>query len=275
MGEESRTFDLGSVVAITAVPNIAEPPEATVTFVGKNADKADALAAAGPDPVATGYVVKYNDYKWSSGDYYFLIDCALGTSRGRPETMIAALTAAGFADLEMYKGILLSQIDPKHPDSLCLDGKPVFTKSQVFIPAFDILKKDDPSYGRDDVARILPMAPVSATLQGDGRAGDSGLFMTDRLAPGPSCGHILIEGQLGGGVIMYFLGELLRHPAVQLPYPDVSGSDDDDPELAAKTRIAVLGEAADKGILVAGTHLPFPGSSLRKFLLVKINILNN
>ncbi len=50
-------------------------------------------------------------------------------------------------------------------------------------------------------------------------------------------------------------------PAVQAPRPDVSLVFDTDPQLGVSTRRAVLERAVAEDLVVAGTHLSFPGFS--------------
>ena len=50
-------------------------------------------------------------------------------------------------------------------------------------------------------------------------------------------------------------------PAVQAAKPDVALIFDTDPKLGISTRRVILERAVTEVLLVAGTHLPFPGFS--------------
>jgi glyoxylase-like metal-dependent hydrolase (beta-lactamase superfamily II) len=76
-------------------------------------------------------------------------------------------------------------------------------------------------------------------------------------APGHRDGHIALEFDLGGERFVHLADTclhlvFLRHPHWQCTY-------DSYPERAAGTRATLLADAAEKGHLVAATHLPFPG----------------
>ncbi len=90
--------------------------------------------------------------------------------------------------------------------------------------------------------------------------GATTFFPGFRAAPayGHTPGHVtyILDSN---GQTLEFLGDLIHIPAVQFADPHVAVAFDVDPAAAVVTRERVLGEVADKNILVANDHTAFPG----------------
>ena len=63
-----------------------------------------------------------------------------------------------------------------------------------------------------------------------------------------------------GGQKMVFVGDLVHIPSAQFDDPDIAVRFDCDSPQAVKTRKALFADAAQKGYLVVGDHMQFPGT---------------
>ncbi len=100
--------------------------------------------------------------------------------------------------------------------------------------------------------RMIPLLPRLMPLeQGDGPMRG----VTAINAPGHSPGHMayLVDGRL------LVWGDIVHHAAVQFAQPEVTWAFDADPGAACASRLALMGQAAEAGWIVAGAHLPGPG----------------
>jgi glyoxylase-like metal-dependent hydrolase (beta-lactamase superfamily II) len=78
--------------------------------------------------------------------------------------------------------------------------------------------------------------------------------------PGHTPGQVAIRLTSAGRTAV-ISGDFLHHP-VQLSHPAVRSSADVDPDLAARTRRALLAELADTDTLLLGSHFPPPTAGL-------------
>ena len=102
---------------------------------------------------------------------------------------------------------------------------------------------------------ILPVANAGQmVLVDDGHAVDD--TFTVESAPGHTAGHARIRLCVGGREAM-FCGDVMHHP-VQVLYPDLCSSFDDDQAVAFVSRMKLLADCADRDILVLPTHFAEP-----------------
>lgn len=79
---------------------------------------------------------------------------------------------------------------------------------------------------------------------------------TVEAAPGHTPGHIKIRLRNSGKEGL-FCGDVLHHP-VQIPYPEICSSFDDDRGAALHTRLALLEDIADRDAILMPTHFAEP-----------------
>ncbi|MDB5839646.1 MAG: fold metallo-hydrolase, partial [Herminiimonas sp.] len=104
---------------------------------------------------------------------------------------------------------------------------------------------------------ILPVIEAGqVVLVEDGHCVDDAL--TVEAAPGHTCGHVKIRVKSGEREGM-FTGDTIHHP-IQLPYPKLCSTFDEDPVQAMHTRLAMLEECASRNILLLPTHFADPFS---------------
>ena len=76
--------------------------------------------------------------------------------------------------------------------------------------------------------------------------------------PGHTPGHLGVRIASGSEQLLMW-GDVVHTQALQFARPDWSISFDSDPALAAQTRARIFDMAATDRIVVAGSHLAFPG----------------
>jgi glyoxylase-like metal-dependent hydrolase (beta-lactamase superfamily II) len=76
--------------------------------------------------------------------------------------------------------------------------------------------------------------------------------------PGHTPGHIGVHVSSGSDQFLMW-SDVVHAQSLQVARPDWSISFDSDPELAARTRVRVFDQVATDRIVVAGSHLAFPG----------------
>ena len=75
------------------------------------------------------------------------------------------------------------------------------------------------------------------------------------LAPGHTVGHAVIEVKDK----MLFIGDLLHAVKWQFANPEICSKYDQDVKATVASRVQFLNMAAEKNLVVAGAHLPYPG----------------
>lgn len=75
---------------------------------------------------------------------------------------------------------------------------------------------------------------------------------------GHTAGHTVYVIESEGQKLM-LIGDLIHVTSVQLDHPEVTIAFDTDPKEAAKARDKIFTEAAKQGVLVAASHIQFPG----------------
>jgi glyoxylase-like metal-dependent hydrolase (beta-lactamase superfamily II) len=79
-------------------------------------------------------------------------------------------------------------------------------------------------------------------------------------SPGHTPGHTCFR-RSGAREDILFWGDVVHVPELQVPRPDITIAFDVDQQLAAQSRLKILDMCASDGVLVAGSHMHFPGFS--------------
>lgn len=169
--------------------------------------------------------------------------------------MITALTDFRITP-QMVDQVLLTHMHPDHIGGLILNnGERFFPKAELWVSAeeydFWVKNKDDES---------LPVT-VAKAYGKDLKTFEAGEELAPKItaiaAPGHTPGHTVFL--MNAGKSLLFIGDTLHAAALQFPLPDECAKYDQNPEMAARARKAVLFLAAANRIPVAGAHIPFPG----------------
>ncbi len=235
------------------IPQDAAAMDATLTAAGITGD-------AMPAPI-TAFLLQ-------SDDRTILIDAGLGEVEllgpgfGR---MFAALAAAGVApeDIDL---IVVTHAHPDHIGGMIVGGNATFPNAEVAITQTELDFWGD--------AGIMAQAPEEA--QGlfqlaqavYGTYGDRLIPVTSdneiapgirmELSPGHTPGHALVHID-GGDRQVLMVADTLHSSVLHTAMPDIGFGFDTDTQLAAKSRRAVFDRSVADNLLIAGTHLPFPG----------------
>ena len=178
-----------------------------------------------------------------------------------------SLQAAGIEPGDITD-ILLTHIHGDHSGGLTVDGKRVFPAATVHVSRAEAgywlsaaNMEKSPEYFR-------PMfVKGQQSLAPYGAADKIALFeagqpvlpgITAIAAPGHTPGHTcyLLESQ---GEKLLFWGDTVHVAEAQFPLPDTAIEYDLDPQAAIRQRQQLFAQAADRGLLVAGAHISFPG----------------
>ena len=209
-----------------------------------------------------------NAYLVNTGTKLVLIDTGAGTFFGPTVGKLAqSLKAAGYRP-DQVDDIVITHMHPDHVGGLVAGKIAVFPKAVVHInkadtdfwlsPANQAQAPDSAKvFFQDAVAAVAPYA----------RAGRLSTFAGDvEVVPGiravPLAGHTAghtgyrVESQ---GQTMLMWGDVVHLAAMQFADPSVTIAYDNDADEAATDRAAIFRDAAEKGYLVASSHISFPG----------------
>ena len=82
--------------------------------------------------------------------------------------------------------------------------------------------------------------------------------ITTHSAPGHTVGHTMVRIAPSGGQVLFWT-DIVHSAALQFPEPERAIAFDLDTQQAIATRRKVMDMAATDRLMIAGTHLPFPG----------------
>ncbi len=209
-----------------------------------------------------------NAYLINTGSRLILIDTGAGSFFGPTVGKLQqSLKAAGYRP-DQVDDVVITHMHPDHIGGLIHDKVAVFPKAIIHINKADTDFWLNPA-NRDHApenARVFfeDAAAAVAPYVKSGRlstfAGETQLVPGIRAVPiaGHTAGHTgyLIESD---GQSMLMWGDVVHLAAMQFADPSVTIAYDADADEAATDRVAIFNDAARKGYLVAGSHLPFPG----------------
>lgn len=209
-----------------------------------------------------------NAYLIDTGDKRILVNTGAGELFGPTSGyLVANLRAAGY-EPDDIDAILLTHIHGDHSGGLSIGGKRVFPNAMVYVdrrdPAHWLSAEEE---AKAPANRRGTFAQSHQTVDPYVRAGKlKTLDGATELFPGirsvPEYGHTpglsgyMIESQ---GQRLLLWGDIVHAAEVQFTDPTVTIDYDVDPGQAIATREQVLKDAAERGYLVGGAHLSFPG----------------
>jgi glyoxylase-like metal-dependent hydrolase (beta-lactamase superfamily II) len=210
-----------------------------------------------------------NAYLINTGSKLVLVDTGAGKVFGPTlGSVIQNLKAAGY-DPAQIDAVMISHMHGDHVGGLLDEsGKPAFSNAVVYVSKREndfwlspaIAEKAPAEYKKYfKMARDLA-APYIALGKwktfGDGEMPVPGVKAV--LIPGHTPGHTAYEVSDGKEALL-ITGDMVHSLAVQFPRPDVAFEYDTDKGQAVSVRLALFKSAAERKVLVAGMHLPFPG----------------
>lgn len=217
----------------------------------------------GADSVRTSV----NGWLINSGDRLVLVDTGTSTAMGDTLGKLAAnLGAAGYAP-DQVDDVIITHLHLDHANGL-LNGDDIafpnarlhIAESELAFWADDALRNQAPEGLKPffDIARraVKPYETAGKIVrfsEGEVVPGIAAI-----AAPGHTPGHSMLRLSSGNAGLLIW-GDIVHNAALQFAEPARTISFDVDPQQAAATRLRAFDLAAADKILVAGSHLPFPG----------------
>lgn len=205
-----------------------------------------------------------NAYAIEAGGQVTLVDTGSGgilptAGHFRTHLEVSGIKAADIAT------VFITHVHPDHVGGLVNDGKAAFPNARLIVHQADVAywtsaaeqaKAPEDIRGWFDVARSSLAAYGDRVEEFDG-ARDLGNGISALPLPGHTPGHcgVMIDG---GSERALIIGDACNSAALQMPQPDVGLGFDMDVDQTRVTRRELLNRAADEGLLITGTHLPFP-----------------
>jgi glyoxylase-like metal-dependent hydrolase (beta-lactamase superfamily II) len=204
-----------------------------------------------------------------SGHKPILVDTGMGFIGGETSgRLLPALERVGIFP-EDIGTILLTHLHPDHSAGLSDgNGRVMFPNAEV------VMNKNEHAFwtndgnfpnAPDEYKGIVSLTQASiAPYRDRTRLFDGEDEVLPNIASVPLYGHT--PGHTGyqvgsGGSSILIWGDIVQFPEVQSRKPDAGLAYDVDRFQAAETRKAIMNEAAEKRLLVAGMHIDFPAFS--------------
>jgi glyoxylase-like metal-dependent hydrolase (beta-lactamase superfamily II) len=215
------------------------------------------------DGAVTGYLV-------NTGKQLLLVDAGSGTWYGGGVFghLAANLRKAGYTPEEVDV-VLITHLHVDHIGGLTTqDGQVVFPNAEVYVA-----KPENDFWLSPEIAAKAPkdVRPFFQAAQGVAapyiKAGKWHTFSDSehivdgmQIVPlhGHTPGHTGYEFSSQGKTILFW-GDIIHAQGVQLQHPEVTVILDSDPAAAAVTRNQLLPKLASEEIVIAGSHMLFPG----------------
>ena len=233
-------------------------------FTGRAPDEVEAAARRTLTARPDGVRLSVNQYLVRDGDTTILIDT--GTAGAVPTTgrLPGALAAVGVAP-EDVDAVILTHLHFDHAAGLVAEGRPAFPNAAVYADRRDIAYFTDGARRTaapailessfDTADAIVRLYPNLQRTEGD-VAIAPGVSLVDLTGHTP--GHVGVRIEDGGEALV-MVADMLFHPAVHPGSADVGFAFEQDPEAAWAMRERFFPAAAADGVLIAATHMPFPG----------------
>jgi glyoxylase-like metal-dependent hydrolase (beta-lactamase superfamily II) len=213
----------------------------------------------------------FNEWLINTGDKLVLVDTgysnAIGPFAGHlPKTLAAA--GVNPADID---AVIITHIHPDH----CLGL--LTTDKQIAFPNATIhINGEELAWWLEGDMKIPDGKPFFKDLFEGGRAAFKPYVDAKRVqtfkdgaelfpgvvavtAPGHTVGHTMLRVAPSGGGQLLIWTDIVHSTALQFPEPERSIAYDLDPPKAIATRKKVMDMAATDKLLIAGTHVGFPG----------------
>ena len=218
----------------------------------------------------TGIQSAVNAYLINTGDHLVLVDAGAGQlfSEDKQGHMMENLKASGYQP-EQVDTIVMTHLHGDHTGGLSnKEGSLLFPNAMVYAN-----KLENEYWLSEQVAAAAP--PEKQMFFKLARESAVPYLSAEKWKPiepgaeivpgikavaayGHTPGHTAFQVSSDGQQLLIW-GDIIHSHAIQFNRPDVAIEYDSDSTKAVMTRKNLLKEVSDKGELVAGMHLPFPG----------------
>lgn len=205
-------------------------------------------------------------YLVRAGDRTVLIDAGAADAFGPTAGRLGGALAAASVDTASVDDVILTHMHPDHIAGLLGEDGAAFGNANLHITDADLAfwtseenqaAAPEGFRGFFDLARGVRDA-YSDRLSPFSGESDLGGGISAMPMPGHTPGHSGVRIASGNDQLLIW-GDMTAVAAVQFAHPDAGLAFDIDSGVAAETRRRVLEMAVSDRLLVAGTHLPFPG----------------
>lgn len=259
------TYDLGGI-ELTAISDGTVPQDLYELLIGHSHRTLDDQLAEHflENPVEASI----NAFLFQLGEGVVLVDTGAGAVFGPgfggelPET----LRAIGVSP-DAVTDILITHIHSDHTGGLTIEGRRLFPNAVVHIAKADLDFFLDPNQAEESDYDRRYFNEAMATVSPYVEAGQVKPFeapaqilpgVEARSFPGHTPGSTVFRMTAGEEEVA-FLGDLVHVEAIQFPNPEVAIVYDVSPEEAVDSRKTAFDELAHDRVLVAASHLSFPG----------------
>ena len=233
-------------------------------FPGRTPEQVETAAKAQFAARSSGLRFLFNQYLVEDGSSRILIDAGPAGTLGQTGYLSQALAARGLSP-DQIDAVIVTHMHQDHLGGLVAGGRRVFPKAEVYVDRRDIAHWTDPGKQAAAPDYLQPSFRLSVDLvrlypglqatQGDYQIA-RGVSLVDLAGHTP--GHIGVRIEDGGQSLIMVSDMLFPvvHPAMGT---DVNFLMEADRPAAQAMRARFFPRAAEEGVLIAATHMPFPG----------------
>jgi len=210
-----------------------------------------------------------NEWLINTTDKLILVDTGTSNLFGPALGRMAKNLAAGGVDPAAVDMVILTHLHPDHAAGLLTtDKKIAFPNATVHVSEAEYAFWTSPEISAKapdefkpffDIARnsIKPYADAGKMERFKDRT-EFAPGIVASAAPGHTLGHTMIRLSSGSSELLLW-GDIVHNAALQFPEPDRAISFDTDQAMAIASRKRVFDMTVTDKLLIAGSHLPFPG----------------
>jgi len=237
---------------------------------GQRSGSTKLLIGAKPEIIAKyapndSFPMAANAFLWQVDGKNILFDTGYG------KEMVKNLQSLGLKP-EDIDAIFISHMHGDHIGGLIRKGQATFPNAELYLPqaAYDYWKNEElmnqmPENLREEFLfsqKIMEVYKDHLHLFQPNAIGgpyDQSVFPGIKAiaAPGHTSGHTVYLIESGNERLLYW-GDLVHSITIQMPFPDIAVSYDDNPRMATQSRLFLL-QFVSQGIFVSGAHIPYPG----------------